>query len=175
MSNAELASLIDLVASCFAIDERIFTSLIRKESTFNMGAKSPTGAAGLTQMTGTGIDEVNDQLGKRGTSYALSSATQYFNNTLSECVSGYVGAPWVQLWDRGTTLGAQKTEISSDAVTALVYGAILLKTNLSVERTDNPNASMEQLYRNALRRYNGDPSEKENYQQNIMTSAGTDF
>ncbi|MBD2261023.1 transglycosylase SLT domain-containing protein [Pseudanabaena sp. FACHB-2040] len=62
-SAEALANRIIEVADALLIDPRIFTGLIRKESTFNMNAVSPTGAVGSTQITLIAVKEFMDQVG----------------------------------------------------------------------------------------------------------------
>jgi hypothetical protein len=80
-----------------------------------------------------------------------------------------------QLWEIAKTRDEQKARLKIAYSTSLIYGAVLLKTYLSAEKSIDSTLSMEDLYRNALRRYNGDPNEKENYQKNIIDSATNDF
>jgi hypothetical protein len=167
-----LAAQVAQVARCFGLDGRIFAGLVAKESSFKMDAVSSTGAVGLTQQTYIGLTEVNDQLGRRGADYARKGATDYFNSAINCAVNG---AAWTNLWQRAAGTRGMKNILKIDSNTALIYGAILLKTNLSAAKTNAPKASIEILYREALRRYNGDPAEKENYQIKIMKSAAEEF
>jgi len=171
-TNAQLASEVGQVARCFGLDGRVFAGLVAQESAFKMNAVSNTGAAGLTQQTGIGIVEVNDQLGRRGKDYARAGAINYFQSAIKCSVSE---TPWKNLWERAPTTQAMKEILKSDSQTALIYGAVLLKTNLSAAKTHSANGTIESLYRDALRRYNGDPEQKEHYQAKIMKYAAEDF
>lgn len=68
---------------CFGTDPFIVASKIRQESEFNLWAKSPTGALGLTQITNDGIKEVLDQLGHRGSGFALPESNTYIRSVMS--------------------------------------------------------------------------------------------
>lgn len=173
MSNRRLASLIEQVARGFSIDKRIFSSLVAQESAFIVAAQSSTHAVGLTQMTSIGIQEVNDQLGQRGATQARAAATAYFRGVIgsSICIN------CSDLWIRASDTAGMKRILLRDARTSLVYGAILLKSRLSAEKTKDSSLSLEEIYRNALRSYNGDPdiSVREDYQTRIMNSAENQF
>ncbi len=170
-ANSQLAAQVEVVGRCFGLDKRIFASLVAQESRFVVDAVSPTGATGLTQMTAIGLTEVNDQLGGRGARYARSAATDYFATAIDDCVN----SSWTNLWQQSGSMTGMKNALKSSPTAALIAGAVLLKTNLSAEKTRNGTALMADLYRGALRRYNGDPAEKEHYQRVIMTSAARDF
>lgn len=149
------------VSECLKIDPWILTGLIKKESTFNPFAISPTKAAGLTQFTGIGILEVNDQLGMRGEKYATSESIEYFTTVVRECIN----PAFVHLWDRVAVkaddpsfVDLAKKEIMNDVELAVTYGGILLKTYLAYTdlRTDT---KLSQTYFKALQTYNGEPGE----------------
>ncbi len=167
----EIARNILKVSECFKIDPWILTGLIKKESTFNRFAVSPTKASGLTQFTGVGIAEVNDQLGIRGEQGAPLSSIEYFNTQIKECIN----PTFKHLWDRIAVKnedklfnGMAKKEIMNDIELAIIYGGVLLKTYLAY--TDlKSDAQLSQIYFLALQTYNGEPGiAKVNYAKAIF-------
>lgn len=149
------------VSECLKIDPWILTGLIKKESTFNPYAISGTKASGLTQFTGIGILEVNDQLGMRGERYATGESIEYFTTVVRDCIN----PSFVNLWDRVSVkpeddlfVDLAKKEIMNDVELAVTYGGILLKTYLAY--TDlRSDAKLSQVYFKALQTYNGEPGE----------------
>ncbi|MFG1503363.1 transglycosylase SLT domain-containing protein [Halobacteriovorax sp. ZH5_bin.2] len=139
------------VADQFGVDAKLFLALIRMESNFMREAVSPTGAVGLTQFTSIGAQEVSDQLGQRGPSYASLQNTLYLNNILLD------GMPeWSHLWLRERSWAQQKLLFLDDLDLSLVYGAILLKVYLAKNYQDDLMAN----YYEALVDYNGEPGER---------------
>jgi hypothetical protein len=131
-SDAELiAKNILKVSQCFNIDPWLLTAVIQKESSFKKDAISPTGAAGLSQFTMLGLQEVNDQLGFRGRAEATDMAIDFYNSKISKCID----PEWTHLWLK---VGVSETdpefynllkeEIKQNIPIAITYGAILLKT-----------------------------------------------
>ena len=196
LSTADLARRIAGASFCFKIDPFIFTALIRQESiNFSQHAVSGTGAVGLTQFTTSGVREVNDQLGIRGKTHALSSTTEYFSSVLtSSCLAdagGFttMGAQYQPLWDQASIEKMKYTDgtapqatamariLDDHPETAIVYGAILLKVKLSeaksgvrpdvMARKPKP-SDMAGLYREALMLYNGDPKAQVGYGKRIV-------
>lgn len=168
---ATLAKDIKTVAKCFAIDPRLLAAQIQQESSFDTNAESPTGAAGLMQMTGIGIQEVEDQLGRRGTDQAGSKATKYFKGIVAGCATKAFGEDFAMrtmLWKRTKAVSIKKSLIKSEPRVGLVYGAIMLKTLLSKAKTEDSERNMRELYERALSLYNGDPKEQEHYKTVIM-------
>lgn len=147
------------VSECFGIDPWILTGLIKKESTFNPKAISPTNAVGLTQFTSAGINEVNDQLGLNGTTHASAESIEYFNNKIRSCID----PTWKHAWDRVSVqkddpafISEVKSLIMSDIELAVTYGGILLKTYLVVVDAKYDTKTSE-IYFRALQIYNGEP------------------
>lgn len=176
----KLAKDIKSVATCFAIDERILASQMRQESNFNPGAESPTHAVGLMQLTGLGIQEIEDQLGARGTLYASSTAITYFNKVRTTCLKkslGWDSADDMLLWKRVPTgnrqsiLATKKSLIKSEPRIGLAYGAIMIKTLLSKAKSEDASRDIENTFRRSLWLYNGDPAEQEHYQNVILERA----
>lgn len=172
-----IASNVLKVSKCFDIDPWFLMSLIHKESSFDREAESPTKAAGLTQFTRIGLEEVNDQLGIRGPSHAKASVTQYLNNQVYGCVNN----SWSHLWDRikhrnpnSSLFYNQIKEVLKDDVEAAVtYGAILLKVYLAYADSrnirNNTNLDDYEIYYQALMLYNGEAGNaKVHYAKNIF-------
>ena len=166
-----LAEALPMVADCFAIDRAVFAGLVRQESAYNRYLVSAGGAVGWTQFTRPGLAEVADQLGARGADYARTDSTRYFKARIDQCVTR--GAGWVDAWEIAAVSGRTvKQELSDLPLNQLVYGAILLKTNLSDHYTTNSRASPGDLYVEALRRYNGDtPGIRAAYAEKILQFA----
>lgn len=160
ISSEKLARMIKIVSQCYRIDTFYFTGMIQMESWFNPKARSPTNAVGLTQFTNIGIREVNDQLGRRGTRYARVFATRYHSRIINQCIMPQVEQHWQPLWESPEM--TIKESLVAKPLYALIYGAILLKTNLAVAKKlhgdQNKSLSAKALFETALTRYNGDPS-----------------
>ncbi len=160
-----LADKILMISECFALDANVFTGLIYQESSFNRQAVSPTGAAGLTQFTSAGLQEVHDQLGQRGNNYARRSTIKHLNKVLKYCVLPEINEEeWYHLWEVADSYWQCKEHMKQHPDYALVYGAVLLKVLLTVFKTDD----MYETYQNALVRYNGDPAEQYHYQAKVL-------
>lgn len=175
----EIAHHILNISACFKIDPWVLTGLIQKESSFNKDAVSPTNAAGLTQFTSSGIKEVNDQLGFRGREGATENATLYFTSRIRDCID----PSWIDLWVRVDLPESDpefyrqfKEEIKKDIPTAIIYGAILLKTyvafiDLKASRSNEESVDLlkSEIYFRALQIYNGeDGVAKVNYAKNVF-------
>lgn len=151
---SSIAESIITAASCYEIDPVYLAGLIRKESTFKTKARSKTGAAGLTQMTGVGIKELRDQLGYRGNSYARKTNIAYFKITTEKCLGDD--------WQTFKTLFYTKsnTEVKkafyNNSKFSIFAGAILLKVYLANATKSCDMCSIPGTYRMALEQYNGD-------------------
>lgn len=170
LTNIELAQLIDHISYCYEIDPYIFTGLIRQESGFNENAISSTGAFGLTQMTGIGIKEVNDQLGYRGPSYAKSTVIKFHNTTAKDCTEN----DWINMWSDGVnmeSISAQKNWLKEDPLRQVIYGAILLKTYLAYSADRYSNLDLKDIYIKTLLLYNNDPNEGDKFWKKIFNHA----
>lgn len=153
-------------ASCYQIDSLYLAGLIKKESTFKVKAKSSTGAAGLTQMTGSGLQEIKDQIGLRGSEYARKSNIQYFTSTTKKCL----GNEWEQ-FNETLSLKSKssiKSKLISNSKFSIYAGAVLLKVYLSSAQDNCPSCTIPQLYSKALEQYNGDTN-KVQYAKKIQT------
>lgn len=159
----DIATNVVKVSNCFKVDPWVLTGLIQKESSFTRDAVSPTNAAGLTQFTSSGFKEVNDQLGFRGNDSATDAAILFFNTQILECVD----PNWINLWVKVGVpesdedfYNLSKEEIKKDVQTAVVYGAILLKTyvayaDIKASKLEK-HPSMSETYFQALQIYNGE-------------------
>lgn len=161
-SHEQIAKMIVEVSSCFQIDSCVMTGLIHQESgDFDPKVRGENGY-GLTQMTGAAIDEVNDQLGKRGTGNATAQAIKYFNSVLDGCVAPKFGmASWEPLW---TAAAKQKTSMKMyfviNPLYGVTYGAALLKVYLSHRHVQSGAGNLadqsyvKRVYSGALNDYN---------------------
>lgn len=169
LPDRELARKILIVSEEFGLDPFIFTSMIRKESTFQRRAVSPTGAAGLTQMTVPGIKEVNRQLGVPGPRYLFSDIDLFVVSLRQGCIAQRLGyGEWKPLYARTRHYPEMKRALMADPDTSLIYGAVLLRTLVFSLTTEVPGSALSLRYRWALKRYNGDELEKDNYQRTVM-------
>ena len=173
ISSYDMASIIAEAADCFGLDRYILTGLIHIESTFQQHAVSSHDAHGLTQFTTIGLKEVHDQLGKRGFSHAPKASIEYFRSKVdynTGCFASSIG-PWTDLWTTYSYFRDQKDYLLTNPKVAVVYGAILLKVLLAVYKKRRPNNSIESLYVEALRSYNGEPNRKEWYYKQVFKFA----
>jgi hypothetical protein len=174
LPDALLAEKLAAVSGCLGIDAGVFVGLVRQESAFAAGAVSRTDAVGLTQMTTIGIREVDDQLGARGPEEARTDAIRYFTGRIAGCVAPRLGvAGQDPLWRRHPGgLVAERDALRSDADDALIYGAVLLKTDLAVSDAMAAGEGAA-LYGAALERYNVDPiaAVREDYRRRILADA----
>lgn len=151
-------------SSCYEIDPVYLTALIKKESRFALKAKSKTGAAGLTQMTGSGIKELRDQLGVRGNKYARKSNISFFISTTQKCL----GNDWTEFKNLFyTKTNTQiKSSFYNNSKFSIFAGAMLLKVYLANASGNCSSCSIPELYTKALEQYNGD-THKKSYAQKI--------
>lgn len=194
LSTEELSQRIAGAAYCYQVDPFVLTALIRKESIlYDQFALSPTGAVGYTQFTTIAVKEVSDQLGLRGNGVALKSTIEYLNAGLkSDCLAvngGYksFGSKYVPLWKmapanqyaNGTSAQAKTMKFMLDdhPEYGIVYGAILLKVNLSLVKYGTRTGCIKQpaklemkdIFREVLMFYNGDHCGIQvKYQRDIM-------
>jgi len=151
---SSLAKNILSAASCYEVDPVYLAGLIRKESTFKTKAKSKTGAAGLTQMTGAGIKELRDQLGNRGKSYARQSNITYFKSTSQRCL-GFEWDSFKDLFYNKSNLEVKKAFYNNKKF-SIFAGAMLLKVYLANATKSCEFCNMSGIYKIALEQYNGD-------------------
>lgn len=169
LSDHLLAQKIISVSACLDLDAYIFAALIFQESSFNARAISHTNAVGLTQFTSAGVEEVNAQLGDGLFSRARPATTRWFHQRIQGCVVPRLKMrDFTPLFKLHYAPAEQKKILLNDPDYALIYGAVLLKTLVAVEKWKNPHSSAVHHYRNALRTYNGDSRAKERYQRDVM-------
>lgn len=168
LATSEIARQIAVVSKCFQIDPYIYAALIRVESgNYDQFVSSPTGAVGLTQFTPIAIKEVHDQLGARGDGNAREQAIEYFRSVIeSPCIENELlgGKAFLPIFERREGRSARET-LKQDTTAALVYGAILMKTGLSVVQEGGATScdrsgratNLTALYRKAVHKYNADP------------------
>lgn len=163
ISHTELARKITKAAFCFKIDPKMILAKIEQESDFLRTAVSNTGAVGLSQMTGAGIQEVVDQLGIRGDDHAPAESIDFFNraaacyfgndNALDSVLWGRVNIPRNRkMTDREESV--VKTLLRSNIDLDIVFGQVLMKVVLTVTKRGNMNVL--QNYHAAFVAYNGD-------------------
>lgn len=205
-STKALATDIAVISDCLKIDPFVYTALIATESGFRRNIRSNTGASGLTQFVDIAVKEVSDQLGWRSEWFAREETIQYLNEeVLAKCIAPrlYPKTGWTHFWNREGTearsvardgrpksrsdvaewnLPAGKRmarEFAKDPKLALVYGAILLKEDLSVVRFSTSTGGckpprgfskeIHPLYIRALMKYNGDDCKvKQSYAQKVL-------
>ena len=140
------------ISECFDIDPIIFTALIWRESHFRHQSQSETGAVGLTQLTTSGIHEVLDRL-----AFESPRVRDDLRNQMASCYPSLLkNVPTnTDLVD----FHEWKIKVASSPETALVFGAVLFKINLSDD------------YRSALEKYNGDPLVKVHFAQDVLSLA----
>jgi hypothetical protein len=155
-SREELVDDILTAAHDFQICPLVLTALIRKESSFNRRAQSPTGAVGLMQLTTSGIAEVHHQLGVQGA--ARQETVEYWQRLIPDLYSYLTGKTWSNL--STLTPLARKEALLTDGPKNLLYGAMLLKTLLAWKGEEDPTRTLEEVYSLALERYNGEPPPK---------------
>ena len=183
----QLAQQIETIARCFQIDSYVFSALIARESGFNSHALSPTGAKGLTQMTPLGMWEVSQQFGlERPETHDVGtpSAIQVLTRMTDHCLVPKLETHWIPPFDlpavkqhapySSAWTDALSEVMLQDDTTSLIYGAALFRTllidvtHIRAQSKDPDLRKTEEIFKEALRRYNGDELEKDNYQRIIM-------
>ncbi len=170
----ELARLISGICLCFGVDAAIMTGVFQLESRFDRTADEGNGT-GLGQLTGPAIEEVNDQLGRRGRDNARAEAIEYFNGRVKDCVAPTFGRePWEQLWELASGNSGMRRKTVEDPLYNVLYSVFLLKVYLSLAKTHDSNVDLDDpgevqsLYREALANYNGVPGIMESYPSNVL-------
>ena len=151
----QMAILILDAANAFGLDPFIFAAMIEKESTYNINARSHTGAVGLGQFTNIGKKELTHQYGfvrgkfTNGVPEILKAQTERFFNADTHGYKSYMS--WVQ--------APNERQLQSSFETSIVASAALLKVYLAV-RDGN--------YHKALVQYNGS-NIKESYAKEVRS------
>lgn len=167
LSNREVSVLSREVietAKCYGIDPLVFTSLVRRESAFRLGAVSETGAVGLTQMTRQGIREVLERTseGSRRKHAYLQKLVSYCNPNFYKRAQADITKEKVNEW---------RTQLVYSSTDALIMGAVLFKVNLLSVKPSRKVKSDFDVYKIALQKYNGDPKVKIEFAQSILKVA----
>jgi hypothetical protein len=152
------------VSECYGIDPVIFTGLVWRESNFKPGSESERGAAGLTQMTNTGIQEVLERL-----SPTSHRRLGHLRSLVKKCSVGFLNRVPVEI--SADTVAAWKNNVAFSNTDALVMGALLLKINLASTNPVRSRGNTVETYRDALERYNGDPEIKEQFAKDVLLLA----
>lgn len=187
-ASAHIPQLILLTAKTTQIDPYFLTALIKKESTFDPTRISSGQAYGLTQLTGSGLDEIRNQLGIHNPHGKFKKfkplQTDFFHSQVLSFFS------MIRQWQikngqkRGHTFSSaqkqkenylkwlQSTEGTSIDIIrkrkalqtrddyALITGALLLKIKL---------AKTKNQYRPALINYNGDKKHRQEYSRIVIS------
>lgn len=174
-----LATKIELVTKCLKLDFKMFAAIIAIESDYhNKAMNKITHASGLTQILRTSIREVNDQLGIPAQPSALGdlepkyerarkTTTIYFNKQINSCISNSTNKyKYTALWDRDELKDFELYSeqwfdnalkvIRNDEMLSLIYGAVLLKSKLSILKTIIDGDPKESLMIKTLRSYGED-------------------
>lgn len=159
-THHQLAEKIVRASFCFGTDAKMVAAKIRMESVFAKKAVSPTGAVGLSQLTGIALQEVNDQLGNRGNDHAPADNAVFFKKSIKCFLGQELKYPWTIGLARPNKAMSKdeikdvKKWIQQDIDRDLIYGQTLLKLYLAVTKDDS--TSKSDNYADAFVRYNGD-------------------
>lgn len=164
LTNWQLAMKITRLSFCFGTDPKGVAAQIFTESKFDRQRVSGTGAVGLTQMTSSAIDEVNDQLGSRSNNGATPENLRFLYGAIN-CYMG--GQPFKPMFEAGVIRRGDlvaknrparlraKVWLQDNVDRDLIYGQITLKVMLGYARADG--ASGYAAYIQAFKKYNGEP------------------
>lgn len=143
---------------CFGNDPFMVLAKINRESSFNRTLVSSGSAVGFTQMTGSGIKEVQHQMSGNN-DISMPGVRDFFKKAIG-CFTGNQNYT--------TFMGgaeAIKTAIRNDWKLDIIYGQILLKTYVAyTNATASRGRSQDELtasYAESLIMYNGDKTEVE--------------
>lgn len=166
MPDRELAQKILMITDAFGIDPYIVTAIIRKESEYQKSAVGAGGAYGLMQIMQSVISESHVQLGQQGPQNARATTIEYLQKLMTDLYPKAVGKafnpkPWST---------AMLPVMKTDPWQNIVYGSLIFKVYLSVERTKNKTGTMKDWYTKGLQFYNGS-SKKVEYTQIVMNWA----
>jgi len=163
----EIAQNIYDASTCLGIDAIYLLAKVHQESTFYSDANSKTGAAGLSQMTGVAIQELRDQIGIRGGSYARLSVIKELTENLRSCMGD---EEYIEFYKthKEMTKYQIKQVYKKNIRYSIFAGAIVLKVFLA--KNYNPNISLRENYRKSLENYNGEAT-RALYAQSIIDKA----
>lgn len=164
VTSRSLAQKISTVTQCFGLDEAVFVGLLMQESQFKTDWLQESGS-GITQMTTSGINEIDDQFGKRGLAQADEEMIAAVGNVIQKCIEPKMlnGKKFSPLYKRPGVKGgeASRAEVSKDVDVALIYGAALLKIQVvRVRHKLGSNAPWAMVYHAALKAYNANDAYK---------------
>jgi len=145
------------MALCFGVDPLVFVSLVWQESSFKPSAVSYTGAVGLTQMTEPALKEISDHLVL--TSHRrMTLLRRHVRDCAADLLSDIPAA------DSQSSLSHWKWSLVDFPDHSLMLGAVLLKLYLA-EGAENG----VENYRVALERYNGEPTVKAWFADQVLS------
>ncbi|NUM57254.1 MAG: hypothetical protein HUU56_01405 [Bdellovibrionaceae bacterium] len=181
VTEREMANEVIVSSFCFGTDPFIEASKVRQESKFDIRSVSPTGAIGLTQITGIGLKEILDQFGHRGAKYSSLE----LKNFIFEAIDCYTGEQKDKVMANfpaiNTFVSGQRRSLEYTADTIanlkrwisvkpnqtteerailvkrqLILGQTLLKIYLAFSYGTSTNKQTFFVYERALRMFNGD-------------------
>lgn len=135
-------------SEAYGVDPIIYAAKIWQESGhFNVDVVAPGGDTGLSQMTGSGLNEIKEQYKKLN---SRNAGERQVGNVLASLSQNYFGTPqvtnqWVD-WAINTSNNQKKRTLVQSVDYALAAGASLFKIYLAVKNGN---------YRNAINQYNG--------------------
>lgn len=155
VTNHALAVQIVRASFCFGNDPLMIISKMRRETNFNRTLVSPTGAVGWSQMTGSAIDEVQDQM-SGNSRVSMPNARTVFQRAI-RCFTG------IENFNVPSGTGTQvKERLSNKWGLDMVFGQIMVKTLVSYMKASNNygnnSGGAVAAYQDAFVAYNGDTS-----------------
>lgn len=162
--NHRIAQEILAVSRCFQLDPLVFTSLIGHESHFYNLSVSNTGAQGLGQLTGIGLQEIAQQLQadyvplkERGT----DSSRKYFEEAITCVEISINGRVPLNHWWNYSNKSDWRSELKENTILNLTYSAIIYKISFSkmmgrlVKNSKGIEKNLDYALRKILNFYNG--------------------
>ena len=166
ITNKQLAMKIVRASVCFGNDPYFVAAKLFLETRFDKSRRSSTGAIGISQLTGRGIDEVNDQMGSRGKKYAPKKNKEIFALSVGCYFGSMDDHQFSFMFEDGTIPKGQTTHrskvhrdhakewILEDIDRDLIYGNLLLKTYLAANHVKDQD--LLETYRKGMEHYNGE-------------------
>ncbi|MEZ4741391.1 MAG: hypothetical protein R3B45_02925 [Bdellovibrionota bacterium] len=170
----KIAKTIIEISQIYKIDPFIFASLIAHESWF-ISNSCYSGGCGLTQLTGFGIQEVSDQLNEKKGAHS-PDANDYLMEKINLLKQHSIPFEIIELQRRRSLTRSVQQLLKEKWQTNIVYGAMLLKVYLAIKAlkyksSANVSNNLTSIYREALRQYNGHPTNKKCYPTKIIQQA----
>lgn len=148
ITHLQLAVQVVRASFCFGNDPFMVLAKMRRETHFSRRDVSPTGAVGFSQMTGSGIREVQDQMsGNDDLSVGNARAT------FRQAIRCYTGLDNFEIPRGGTE--AVKASLRRSWSLDLMFGQIMVKTLVSNVKASGVSNTLS-AYREAFSLYNGD-------------------